>query len=170
MVAGNVVPGDTVIVHVVQDAQARLAGLVDVVLGVVGLGLLLVSSLAPGVVGPARGHLVGLGDLVAGRRPEPSEEVLGLQIGASLAALEVAQAARRPDVGDVVGLDEAEDQVVLLLGLDRHEVHAVFTADVAAVQPVELLVGQGGNVTREEVVLAFVLELLGAWREEGMRW
>lgn len=167
MVAGNVVPGDTIIVHVVQDAQAGLAGLVDVVLGVIGLGLLLVSSLAPGVVGPTRGHLVGLGDLVAGRRPEPSEEVLGLQIGASLAPFEVAETARGPDVGNVVGLDQAEDQVVLLLGFDGYEVHAVFTTDVAAVQPVKLLVGQGGNVTGEEVVFAFVLELLGTWEGRG---
>lgn len=167
VVAGDVVPGDAVVVDVVQDGQAGLARLVDLVLGVVGLRQLLVSGLAPGVVGPAGGHLVGPGDLVAGRRPEPSQQVLGLQVGASLAALEVAETARRPDVGDVVGLDQAEDQVVLLLGLDRGQVHAVFTADVASVQPVELLVGQRGNVAGEEVVFAFVLELLWACKEVG---
>lgn len=165
VVAGNVVPRDSVIVDVVQDGQAGLAGLVDVVLGVVRLRRLLVASLAPRVISPARWHLVGLGDLVAGGRPEPAEQALGLQIGAALAALEVAESARGPDVGNVVGLDQAEDQIVLLLGLDGHEVHAVFTADVASVQPVELLVGQRGNVTGEEVVLAFVLELLWAWVE-----
>lgn len=158
-------PRDTVIVDVVQDGQAGLAGLVDLVLGVVRLGRLLVASLAPRVVGPARWHLAGLGDLVAGGRPEPSEEILGLQVGASLAALEVAETARGPDVGNVVGLDQTEDEIVLLLRLDGHEVHAVFTADIASVQPVELLVGQRGNMAGEEVVLAFVLELLWTCEE-----
>lgn len=157
-------PRDAVVVDVVQDGQAGLARLVDVVLGVVGLRLLLVSGLAPRVVRPARGHLVGPGDLVAGGRPEPAQEGLRLQVRASLAALEVAETARGPDVGDVVGLDQAEDQVVLLLRLDGGQVHAVLTADVASVQPVELLVGQRGHVAGEEVVLALVLELLWTWR------
>lgn len=47
-------------------------------------------------------------DLVGGRHllpvggPEPSEDVLGLQVLAGLAALEVTQATARPDVRDVV--------------------------------------------------------------------
>lgn len=153
-------PCDAVVVDVVEHGQARLAGLVDVVLGVVWLRELLVSGLAPRVVAPAGRDAVGLGDLLAARRPEPAEQVLRLQVAASLAALEVAQASRRPDVRHVVRLDQTEDQVVLLLRLQRHQVHAVFTADVASVQPVELAAGQPRNVAAQEVVLAAVLEFL----------
>lgn len=45
VVAGDVVPCDAVVVHVVKYTQARLGGAVDVELGVVGLTLLLVASL-----------------------------------------------------------------------------------------------------------------------------
>jgi len=38
-------PVDAVVVHVVEDRQARLIGLVDVELSIVGLGSLLVASL-----------------------------------------------------------------------------------------------------------------------------
>lgn len=120
------------------------------------------AGLAPWVVGPARGHLIGLGDLVAGRRPEPAEQIFGLQIRSSLASLEVTETARRPDVGNIVGLDQTEDKIVFLLGLDGHQIHAVFATNVASIQPVELLVGQGGNVSGEEVVFTFVLKLLWA--------
>lgn len=46
-------PCDAVIVHVIEDAQARLVGLVNVELRVVGLTLLLVARLRPRVVAPA---------------------------------------------------------------------------------------------------------------------
>lgn len=57
MVAGDVVPGDAVVVDVVQDAQAGLVGAVDVELGVVRLSGLLVARGRPGVVAPAGRHL-----------------------------------------------------------------------------------------------------------------
>ena len=57
VVAGDVVPRDAVVVHVVEDAEAGLGGGVDVELGVVGLTQLLVAGLRPRVVAPAVGDL-----------------------------------------------------------------------------------------------------------------
>lgn len=57
VVAGDVVPRDTVVVYVVEYAEAGFAGAVDVELSVVGLALLLVAGLRPWVVAPAVGDL-----------------------------------------------------------------------------------------------------------------
>lgn len=97
VVAGDVVPLDTVVVDVVEDAHARLRCLVDVELGVVWLGRLGVSSLAPGLVLPAWWGLVGRGHLSVGVGEEPALDVLGFQVLA-VTPVEVTQAARRPDV------------------------------------------------------------------------
>lgn len=97
VVAGNIVPLDAVVVDVVQHPHARLRSLVDVELGVVWLGNLGVSSLAPGLVPPAWWGLVGGGHLCVGVGEEPTLDVLGLQVLA-VAPVEVTQAARRPDV------------------------------------------------------------------------
>lgn len=139
-------PGDAIVVHVVQDGQALLLGLVNVVFSVVGLWALLVTGLGPGVVAPSLRNAVGGLDLLAGCGPEPSVHVLGLQIGTVLAASEIADATGGPDVGHIVLLDDTEDQVVLLLGLQGDQIHAVFAAQVTAIEPVDLLVGQGGHV------------------------
>lgn len=50
-------PRDAVVVHVVEHAEAGLGGAVDVELGIVGLGLLLVTGLGPRVVTPPVGDL-----------------------------------------------------------------------------------------------------------------
>lgn len=102
VIASDVVPRDTVAVHVVQHAQARLHRAVDVELSVVRLRLLLVSALAPRVVRPVGRRLVGAGDLAPSGRPEPSVHVLRLQVRSVLAALEVAQPSASPNVGRVV--------------------------------------------------------------------
>lgn len=102
VVAGHVVPSDAIVVDVVQDGQAGFTGSVDVEFRVVGLPLLLVSRLRPRVVAPSVWCLVRRGHLFAVRRPEPSVEALGFQVGTVLAALEVAQASRRPDVRHVI--------------------------------------------------------------------
>ena len=57
-------------------------------------------------------------------------------------------------------LDQPEDHVVLLLGLNGYEVHAVLPAEVPGVEPVNLLVRVGGHVAAEEVVVAPEVELL----------
>lgn len=102
VVAGDVVPRDAVVVDVVEDRQAGLARLVDVELGVVGLALLLVSGGRPRVVVPAVGRLVRGRHLLAVRRPEPAVDVLRFEVLAVLAAFEVAQSSRRPDVWDII--------------------------------------------------------------------
>lgn len=163
VVASNVVPSDTIVVHVVQHRQARFGRLVDVEFGIVWLRDLLVAGLAPWVVSPAVRDLVGSWDLLAVVGPEPSVDVLGFQIGTVFTALEVAETTGRPDVGDIVLLDQTEDQVVLFLRLQRHQVHAVLAADVAAIQPVYSLIGKGGHVSTVEIVVSTVLELLRTW-------
>jgi len=86
------VPLEAVVVEVVEDGEAGLV----VALGrlpVVGLRLVESAGRRP-VTGVA---LVGGADLGAGSGPEPSVHVGGLQIG-TVAAVEVALAARSPDV------------------------------------------------------------------------
>lgn len=78
-------PCDSVVVNVVEDRQARLGRLVDVELGVVWLGNLLVSGLRPWVVAPADWVAVGWLDLLAVGGPEPSVEVLWEQVFAAFA-------------------------------------------------------------------------------------
>lgn len=57
-------------------------------------------------------------------------------------------------------LYEPEDHVVLLLGLEGHEVHAVLPADVPGVEPVDLLVCMVRHVGAQEEVVASVVEFL----------
>lgn len=102
VVAGYVVPSDAVVVDVVEDREAGLGGAVDVEFGVIGLACLLVSGLRPGIEAPSSGNIVRRGELLAVGGPEPAVDRLGLEVATVLAALEVAQAARRPDVGHVV--------------------------------------------------------------------
>lgn len=72
MVTRDVVPGDAVVVNVVQDGQAGLVGTVDVILGIVRLSDLLVAGLRPRIVAPTVRRLVGRCHLLAIRRPEPA--------------------------------------------------------------------------------------------------
>lgn len=102
VVATDIVPCDSVAVHVVQHAQARLGRAVDVELRVVRLRRLLVSALAPRVVRPTGRRLVGGGQLAPGGRPEPSVHVLRFQVRPVLAALEVTQPSAGPYVWGVV--------------------------------------------------------------------
>jgi len=102
VVARDVMPGDAIVVDVVQDRHAGFVGAVDVILGVVRLPDLLMAGLRPGVKAPAVRCLVRWSHLLAVRRPEPSVQRLGLEVTSVLAALEVTQAAGRPDVRHVV--------------------------------------------------------------------
>lgn len=102
MVTRDVVPGDAVVVNIVQDGQAGLVGAVDVILGVVRLPDLLVAGLRPRIEAPAVRCLVGGCHLLAIRRPEPTIQGLGLEVTSILATLEVAETSGRPDVRNVV--------------------------------------------------------------------
>lgn len=64
VIAGDIVPLDAVVVDIVQHSEARLSGVVDLELGVVGLGASEVSSAAPGLGRPARGCDIGGGDFL----------------------------------------------------------------------------------------------------------
>ena len=97
MVAGDVVPGHSVTVDVVEESQTGLLAAVDILLGIVGLGNLQVAGWGPGLVGPGGRGGVGGGDLLVGSSPEPAVDTDGLQV-LPVAALEVTEAARGPDV------------------------------------------------------------------------
>lgn len=165
VVASNIMPCDAIVVHVIQNGQARFAGLVDVEFGIIGLWDFFVSCLRPRVVAPTLWNAVGRLDLLAGRWPKPTEQILWLQIGTSFASLEVAQTTGRPDVWHIVGLNQTEDQIVFLLGLECDQVHAVFTAQIAGVQPVYFAASQCWYVAAEEQILATVLEFFGTCME-----
>lgn len=135
-------PCDAIVVDIVQHGETLLLGLVDVVLSIVGLWALLVTGLRPGIVAPALWNAVGGLNLLAGCRPEPAINMLGLQIGTILAASEIANASSGPDVGHIILLNDTEDQVVLLLGLQCDQIHAVLAAQITAIQPVDLPVGK----------------------------
>lgn len=85
-------PLESVVVEVVEDGKA---GLVVALGGLAVVGLCLVEASGGGPV--AGVALAGGADLGAGAGPEPTVHVGGLQIGA-VATVEVALAARRPDV------------------------------------------------------------------------
>lgn len=102
MITGNVVPGNTVIVNVIQDRETGFAGTVYVEFRVIWLSLFLVSGGGPGIVAPSVGHLIGWGHLFAIRGPEPAVQVLGFQIGTVFASFKVAQAARGPNIRHII--------------------------------------------------------------------
>ena len=56
-----------------------------------------------------------------------------------VAAFEVAQPSRGPDVPEPPLVDELGDEHVLLESLDAHQVHASLAAQVASVQPAHSL-------------------------------
>lgn len=163
--AGDVVPLLSVVVEVVQDGQAGL---------VVSLGRLAVVrlrlSVSAGVAPVAVVSLAGRADLRAGSGPEPSVLVGRLQIG-SVAAREIALPARGPDVADVAATDPLLHELVLLGRLQGHGVHAVTTANVSRVQPVDLQAAGRRVLPREEVRMGYassvaVCGMADAWGEE----
>ena len=97
MIAGDIVPGHPVTVDVVQEAQTGLLAAIDILLRVVWLGDLEVAGGGPGLVRPGGRGGVGGCDLLVGSSPEPAIHTDGLQIF-PVAALEVTEAARGPDV------------------------------------------------------------------------
>jgi hypothetical protein len=101
VVAGDIMPGNTVIVHVVKNRKAGLICAVDVELSIVRLLNLLVPSLTPGVEAKTVRHLVRRGHFLTGGRPEPTIDVLRLKVTPIFATLEITQATAGPDVGHI---------------------------------------------------------------------
>ena len=96
MVASDIVPGDSILVDVVEDAHAGLDGAIDVEFSVIRLGhfdsvikLGLVSGIRPGLVRPAGWGGVGGRHFDPGPRPEPSVDLNGLEVVA-VTAFEIA--------------------------------------------------------------------------------
>jgi len=151
VVAGHVVPPDPVPVVVVQHGHAGLGLPVELdLLPIVGLSARWSKPASggpivePGAVG--RWH----GDLVC--RPEPAVDVLGKQVG-PVATIEVTETAGCPEVWHA-RINESLDVVVLLLGLEGHEVHAALPAVVPGVEPAPLgVLGAEVRVQPAEVVV-----------------
>ena len=112
------------------------------------------------LVAPAGRGRVGGRHLDPGAGPEPPVHCRGLEVLA-VAALEVAEPARGPHVGQVVVLDELLDELVLSGGLEADQVHAVLPADVPAVKPVDLVVREVFFISGEPVVVTAVLKMFG---------
>lgn len=155
VMAGDVVPLDTVVVEVVQDREARLV----VPLGGLAVVWLRLSVSAGGA--PVAGvALRGRADLRSRSRPEPSVLVRRLQVRA-FAAGEVALASRGPDVADASARYSLLDELIFLhrqpikakqlyngavraiarcnylRGFQRYCVHAMSAANVSGIQPVD---------------------------------
>lgn len=96
MVAGDVVPVNAVVVELIQNGQAVFGGAALLRLTVVRLGFADAAALGP-IVLVALG---GRGEFLQHGGPEPAVHVQGLKVG-TVAALEVAQSARRPNVFDL---------------------------------------------------------------------
>jgi len=138
VVAGNIVPFDSIAVEVVEDGQAGLSVTVLLDLfSVIWLSAWRVESSSEGPVVEAGGRVGGAEPGLVSR-PEPSVDSLGEEVG-SVTAVEVAKSARSPEVGHV-SVDESLDPVVLLGCLEADQVHAALSAVVSGVEPIPLSV------------------------------
>jgi len=149
VVAGYIVPFDTIIVEIVEDGDASLiiAGLAE--LPVVWLGTVGTSGTGPVTV-PRTVGCFGRGDTSRGTGPEPSVHDGRLQVF-SVAAIEVTFASRCPDVLNAVAAHAIVHEVGLILGLEAHQILTMLPADVTSVEPVPLVrccrsVGPGEEV------------------------
>lgn len=150
--ASDVVPLDAIVVEVVQDGQARLT---LVIFAVVGLR----ATISTGVGPISQSALIGGWDLSLRAGPEPSVDDGWLQIGA-VASVKVAFAAAGPDVLDAIASQLLLDELVLLEGLQADGVHAMATADVTGVEPIDFQRG-GGRVQPAEEVVVSVAKRIG---------
>jgi len=138
VVAGNVVPFDSVSVEIVQYSHARLGVTVLLdLLSVVGLSAWGVESSGGGPVmeGTRR---VGRRQSSLVSRPKPSVNVLGEEIR-TVASVKVTKSARGPEIGHVT-IDESLDPIVFSSRLKADQVHATFSAVVSGVEPIPLSV------------------------------
>jgi len=162
VVASNIVPLDAIVVEVVQDGQAWLA---LIVFAVVGLWAAITTSVGP----VTESTLIGRWDLSFGARPEPPVDDGWLQISA-VASVKVAFATASPDELDTIASQLLLDEFVLLQSLETDGVHAVTTANVTGIEPVDFQRSGGRVKPAEEVVVSIaqrigpqsVLDTLGA--------
>jgi hypothetical protein len=62
-------------------------------------------------------------------------------------------------------LDQSEDNVIFLLPFHGHEIHAVFSADVPCIQPINSCVAVLGMVSTEEIVVSTIEKLFWSCRQ-----
>ena len=167
-VAGAVVPLDTVVVPGVQDGQTGLhgdPGPLEEIFSIVWLSHLVgdklgeITGVGPGVLLPPSSGLVSRGDPGSGPGPEPTVDMLRLQMGSlehwnkslnsralplstHITAVKVAESAGGPDALHVVLTHDVLHHGVLLPGLHGHQVHTHRAADVSSVQPTGLQSGR----------------------------
>lgn len=153
-------PLDAVIVRIIQDRKTGFSSFVQFVLSIVRLRFLQMASVTPWLIAPVWWKLVGRKDLSLVARPEPAENVLRYQVGSVFAAIKVTEAARRPQLRDIVQRNELEDQVILGLRLNVDGIHAVVTTQVTRVEPVVRFVLVCLFVRREKIAVTLVVEVL----------
>lgn len=149
MVAGDIVPFDTVIVEVVEDRQAGFIITLSS-FSVVGLGL---AETAGGTPVPGI-SLCGRSDFNSGAGPEPSVDVWWLKIS-TFASGEVTFTTGCPDVLDTTSSYPLLDKFVFLGRLEGNGVHAVPAADVSCVKPVNFKATRRPVFPAEEVRMCY---------------
>ena len=147
MVAGNIVPFDTIVVEVVQDGQASfIVTLCDFTV------VRLSTSESSGVRPVSIGTVVGGSNTSTRARPEPSVDQVGLEIS-TVAAGKVALSAGSPDVTNTSTGNSLLDKVILSWSLNGDGVHTMSSADVTGIQPVDFQVSGGTMFPGEEIVV-----------------
>jgi len=167
---GYVVPGDAVVVFIVEGGQAGLVmellqpldsdtdivlcldGSLPDALLVVRLGRPCLSGCAPEGVGirSVRSRNPG----VAGSGPEPAVHVDGLEMGTVAAlVLEVAFPTAGPHARDVVFIHDILEHLELAGRIEGDQVHAPVPAEVPPVEPVPVLKLMPGFPPGQEVIV-----------------
>jgi len=85
--------------------------------------------------------VVGGSNPAARSTPEPAVDKVGLEIG-SVAAVKVALSSRSPDVPDPSASNALLDEIVFSRSLNGNSVHAMASANVPSVEPVNLQVSR----------------------------
>lgn len=114
----------------------------------------LLLAVSAGVAPVASVALRGRSNLDARAGPEPAVLVRGLQIR-TIASGKVTLAPRRPDVANVTTGDALLDELVLLGRLHRDGIHAVSSADVTGIEPVNLQAAGRRVFPAEEVRMRY---------------
>lgn len=136
VMAGNIVPYNTIIVEIIEDGNASFISASLAELTVIGLGCTTTTSARP-VTSPSLGAVGGC-DSGRGSRPEPSVDKGRLKIR-TVTSIEVALATRGPDVFDIALCNLTVYKLCFILSLETHQILTMFSADVSCVQPVPLV-------------------------------
>jgi len=155
------VPVKPVFVDIVQDGQAGFWSPVYSQLCIIRLGSLVVSGVAPGLIRPILRLGIGWGHLGSGSGPEPSINRDGLKILSIPTSLEIAKSPRAPNVLESIVPDEVKHDIVLLLRLNGHGVHAILTTSISRLEPVHLSISILGHIPRVKVPVTIVEKLFG---------